>query len=97
MTDQEEYQKKMTQCTTWLQERVSLLADPITVAEDRYKMFTWKIYSGDTPSFLCDLVISPTNFTAPEKVRREALWTQLKNILYLRGVDTTPMGIAYRE
>jgi hypothetical protein len=96
MTEQEDYQKKMAQCTAWLREWVSSLTGPITVTE--YELRTWKIYNGDPPVFLCNLTMSTATFASSDvKVRRRRLWTDLWNILKSRNIDVTPMGIAYPE
>jgi hypothetical protein len=89
---------KVAQCTAWLQEWVKPLIDPITVNEHPSEMFEWKIYRGEPPALLDVLRMKPTTFASPdERFRRRSLWTQLRNILDLHGVDTTAMGTAYPE
>jgi hypothetical protein len=89
---------KKAQGTAWLQGWVKPLIGSITVDQDPYHTFAWKIYRGDLPLWLDDLLPKATTSASPdEKVRHRALWTQLKNILDQHGVDTTPMGIAYPE
>ena len=91
-------QEKVAQCTSWLQEWVQPFTEPITVDQHPSEMFVWTIYRGEPPALLDVLRMKATTFAArDERFRRRSLWTQLKNILDLHGVDTTPMGTAYPE
>jgi hypothetical protein len=91
-------QEKVAQGTTWMQEWVKPLTDLITVNEHPSELFEWKICRGQPPALLDVLRMRAATFASSDvRFRRRALWTQLRNILDLHGVDTTQMGTAYPE